>query len=301
MFNKTGGSILRPGTSEALSSVILIENCSDTATWSAQQRRKGLTIGFVPTMGALHEGHIALVKAARQRCGAVAASVFVNPLQFNNAEDLKHYPRQIEKDRRMLEEAGCDMVFAPTAEGIFADFQTRTYDLGELDLVLEGRSRPGHLQGVVNVVERLFHYVRPDVAFFGEKDRQQLAVIRHVARQQHWPEEIMGCPTLRAADGLALSSRNQRLSEQERAIAPVLFRSLQAIAAKAFHEPVEASLRAGSGVLASEPSVQLDYLSIAHPETLQPLSDWGDLQEAVALIAARIGSVRLIDNITLRR
>jgi len=271
------------------------------AAWSAAMRRESRTVGFVPTMGALHAGHLELVAEAKARCGAVCVSVFVNPLQFNNSEDLENYPRQLDQDRHLLEEAGCDMLFAPEAGSIYADHTPRTYDLGGLDEVLEGPSRPGHFQGVVNVVERLFHFVRPDAAFFGEKDRQQLAVIAHVARSLHWPERIIPCTTHRAEDGLALSSRNQRLSPTERAIAPVLYRSLRAVEDAAFRTTVADALAIGQGILVAEPAIRTEYLAISDPETLRPLDDWGDRQEAVALVAAWLGPVRLIDNITLRR
>ncbi len=264
-------------------------------------RREGRSIGFVPTMGALHEGHLALVARAKAEYDAVCASIFVNPLQFNDPEDLRQYPRQLEQDRRLLRNAGCDMLFAPKEGSIYEDHSIRTFHLGGLDDVLEGTSRPGHFQGVVNVVERLFHYVRPDAAYFGEKDRQQLAVIAHVARSLHWPERIVPCETLRAADGLALSSRNQRLNPEERAIAPVIHRSLRAMRDAAFRLTVEEVRTAGEGVLSTEPSVRLDYLAIADPLTLRTLENWGSRNEAVALIAAWLGPVRLIDNITLRR
>jgi len=264
-------------------------------------RREGSKVGFVPTMGALHEGHLALVQRARAECGAVCVSIFVNPLQFNNPEDLRHYPRQLEQDRRLLEGVGCDLLFAPDEVSIYQDHVPRTYDLGGLDEVLEGPSRPGHFQGVVNVVERLFHYVRPDMAYFGEKDRQQLAVIGHVASALRWPERIVPCETSRAADGLALSSRNQRLSPEERAIAPVIHRSLAAVRAVAFQLPVAEARMAGEKVLATQPDIRLDYLAIADPRSLRPLEDWGGREEAVALIAAWLGPVRLIDNVTLRR
>ena len=163
----------------------------EAASWGANARRQGRAIGFVPTMGALHEGHLALVARAKAECGAVCASVFVNPLQFNNPEDLRHYPRQLEQDRRLLADAGCDMLFAPGAESIYQDHSPRHYDLGGLDDVLEGPLRPGHFQGVVNVVERLFHYVRPDAAYFGLKDRQQLAVIPgHGPAPSPWPQSL---------------------------------------------------------------------------------------------------------------
>ena len=274
---------------------------SAIAEWSAKVRSQGQRVGFVPTMGALHEGHLDLVHRARKVCDRIVCSIFVTPLQFNNPNDLAHYPRQLDQDRRMLEEAGCDLLFAPEKEGIFADFTPRTYDLAPLDKVLEGPSRPGHFQGVVNVVERLFFYVRPNVALFGEKDRQQLAILKHAARKEHWPVQVEGHATIRAADGLALSSRNQRLSPAERVLAPVLYRSLMATNDLAFKASVADAQQAGLAVLATEPSVVLDYLAIAHPETLQPLADWDGLDEAVALIAAQVGPVRLIDNITLRR
>lgn len=252
-------------------------------------------------MGALHEGHLELVRHAREHADAVVASIFVNPLQFNDKKDLERYPRHPEDDRRMLKEVGCDMVFSPVAEELFHDFTPVDHELNELGTILEGASRPGHFQGVVNVVERLFHYVRPDIAVFGEKDRQQLAVIRHVTAHLRWPVQLIGHPIMRAEDGLALSSRNQRLSKEERETAPILYKALRAVQDAAFRSPVEDAVQAGMLVLAESPSVQLDYLQIAHPDTLQPLLNWSEAPEATALIAAQVGPVRLIDNITLRR
>jgi pantoate--beta-alanine ligase len=258
-------------------------------------------VGFVPTMGALHEGHLALVEEARRKCGAVAVSIFVNPLQFNDPKDLEKYPRRVEEDSAMLAEIRCDMVFVPTAEAVYRDHKTAKYDLGGLDQVLEGPSRPGHFQGVVNVVERLFHFVRPDLAFFGEKDRQQLAVISHCAKSLHWPEQIVACPTVRAADGLALSSRNMRLSPEERAEAPVIYQSLLAVKKEAAAgSSMEQARAAGLAVLKSQPSITLDYLEVVDERTLRPLIHKGDREHAIALIAAFLGPVRLIDNISLR-
>lgn len=271
------------------------------AEWSARARREGLSVGFVPTMGALHQGHLDLIARARQAHPRVVCSIFVNPLQFNNLEDLERYPRQLEQDRAMLQEADCDALFAPQAETLFADLQPHTYDLGGLDGHWEGPSRPGHFQGVVKVVERLFHFVRPDEAFFGEKDRQQLTLLRHIARQEHWPERIIACPTMRAVDGLALSSRNARLSPGERDQATILFKALTVAARMAFKHPVEEVDRAVKDALQAEPAVTLDYFGIADHDTLEPLKDWGDRDLAVALIAAQVGPVRLIDNITLIR
>lgn len=271
------------------------------AGWTAQARRNGHTIGFVPTMGALHEGHLDLVRRAKAAHAEVACSIFVNPLQFNNIEDLKHYPRQLDEDRALLHEAGCDVLFAPEKEAIFADFTPRTYDLGVLNDHWEGPSRPGHFQGVVNVVERLFHYVRPDEAFFGEKDRQQLALLRHIARQELWPVRVTPCPTVRAADGLALSSRNARLDAGQRREATILYKSLQRAAELAFRVPVATVEEAVRSILAQEPNVMLDYFGIADHDSLIPLQDWGEQDKAVALIAAQVGPVRLIDNLTLAR
>ncbi|MCO6481878.1 MAG: pantoate--beta-alanine ligase [Flavobacteriales bacterium] len=272
----------------------------EAAAWSARQRRRHKRVAFVPTMGALHEGHLSLVHEARRHGDVVAVSIFVNPLQFNDPKDLERYPRQPERDRDLLAGAGVDMLLLPEGDGLFRDFTPAVHDLGGLDLMLEGASRPGHFQGVVNVVERLFHYVRPDVALFGEKDRQQLAVIRHAARQQRWPVEIVGCPIVRAADGLALSSRNQRLSGAERRAAPALYRALCAIRDAAATHTAAQALEAGQRVLAEEPLVVPDYLTLAHPETLLPLPDW-DGRGAVALVAAQVGPVRLIDNMMIRR
>lgn len=252
-------------------------------------------------MGALHAGHIALVKAAREHCDKVVASVFVNPLQFNDQQDLVLYPRRPEEDRLMLREAGCDMLFMPKAEDLFNRFTPHEYELNGLDRVMEGASRPGHFQGVVNVVERLFHFVRPDMAFFGEKDRQQLAVINHVAAALHWPVHLIPHPIVRAGDGLALSSRNQRLSPEQRQLAPLLYQALLAVQKAAFNRSVEHAREAGLRVLAGADEVKLNYLTIARPDNLQPLTGWEGVEKAVAFIAAQVGPVRLIDNIELGR
>ncbi|HRH70626.1 MAG TPA: pantoate--beta-alanine ligase [Flavobacteriales bacterium] len=271
------------------------------AEWTAQARSTGASIGFVPTMGALHEGHLDLVHRANAACDRVVCSIFVNPLQFNNPEDLRLYPRQLDKDVELLRAAGCNALFAPGKEAIFSEFTPRTYDLGGLDDHWEGPSRPGHFQGVVNVVERLFHYVRPDRAFFGEKDRQQLTILRHIAREQRWPEAIIPCATVRSEDGLALSSRNARLDPTERDQATILYKALAVTAKEAFRSTVEATRQAALAKIAEEPAVTVDYFGIADIDTLVPLADWGTRSTAVALIAAQVGPVRLIDNITLLR
>ena len=252
-------------------------------------------------MGALHEGHLDLVYQANAVCDRVVCSIFVNPLQFNNPVDLRHYPRQLDKDAELLKDAGCSALFAPEKEAIFAAFTPRHYDLGGLDGYWEGPSRPGHFQGVVNAVERLFHYVRPDKTFFGEKDRQQLTILRHVARKYRWPEDLIPCATIRSADGLALSSRNTRLDATERIRATILYKALTVAAKEAFRSSVEATRQAALAKIAEEPAVTVDYFGIADVDTLEPLTDWGDRKAALALVAAQVGPVRLIDNLTLLR
>ena len=252
-------------------------------------------------MGALHAGHLTLLHRAAELADLVVCSVFVNPLQFDDKDDLANYPRQLEQDAELLGQAGCRALFAPAADDLYAGFFPRRYDLGGLDEVFEGASRPGHFQGVVNVVERLFHAVRPDLACFGEKDRQQLAVLQHVARHLHWPEVLVPCPIVREPDGLAMSSRNQRLGAQDRERATALYRALEAAAELAFRASVSETEKAARAVLESTPGVEPDYFAIADPRSLRPLSDWDGVEEAVALVAAQVGPVRLIDNRTLRR
>ena len=251
-------------------------------------------------MGALHAGHASLVGAALRTCDQVVVSIFVNPLQFNDPEDLARYPRQPRTDHELLEQVGCHALFMPSEKALFQGLGKRTFDLGGLDTHWEGPDRPGHFQGVVNVVERLFLYTRPDVAYFGEKDRQQLAIIRHVAKELHWPERIVGCPTLREPDGLAMSSRNMRLDPDERRSATLLHQALLAVETAARTSPPASAREAGLTVLAGDPLVHVDHLGIADALTLEPLVQWPAHGSAVVLLAARVGAVRLIDNLSLR-
>lgn len=271
------------------------------ALWSAQARRSGQGIGFVPTMGALHEGHLDLVRRAKALHAKVVCSIFVNPLQFNDLADLAAYPVRQAEDQALLRGVGCDALFAPKKDELFAGFKPKVFDLRGLDRFWEGPLRPGHFQGVVNVVQRLLEFVRPDAAYFGEKDRQQLRILQAVAEEEHWPERIVACPTVRSPDGLALSSRNLRLSDTERQSALSLHRSLTHLKSLAFREKVGAALQSAMKVLEADQLVIPEYLGVAHPGTLEPLDDWGGLQEAIGLVAARVGPVRLIDNLTLVR
>ncbi|TFU15259.1 pantoate--beta-alanine ligase [Thermus tengchongensis] len=254
-------------------------------------------VGFVPTMGYLHRGHLALVERARKENPFVVVSIFVNPLQFGPGEDYHRYPRDLERDQALLEEAGVDLLFAPSVEEMYpAGFATRVSVEGPLTALWEGEVRPGHFQGVATVVARLFLLVRPERAYFGEKDYQQLLVIRKMVRDMGFPLEVVGVPTVREEDGLALSSRNVYLSPETRGKANLLYRALSAMreVAQAGGSVAEA-LRAGEGVLAEVPEFRKDYLALVHPETLLPLSDW--VPGARGIAAGRFPEVRLIDNL----
>jgi len=256
-------------------------------------------LGLVPTMGALHEGHLSLVRAAKAQCDAAAVSIFVNPTQFSPTEDLAKYPRQFDQDCRLLEKEGVDILFAPPVEEIYPCGAVTWVLVEGLSEKLDGRSRPGHFQGVTTIVAKLFHIIEPVVAFFGQKDAAQLAVIRRMVRDLNFPVEIVACPIVRESDGLAMSSRNAYLNREERARALVLPRSLQE-ARQRFQagERIAAKLiSAGKEILAREPQVRLDYLEIVDPDTLEPVERIS--QETLVAVAAYVGSTRLIDNIVL--
>jgi pantoate--beta-alanine ligase len=258
------------------------------------------SLGFVPTMGYLHEGHLELVRHARVANGIVAVSIFVNPTQFGHDEDLLSYPRDVERDQALLEKAGCDLLFYPAVEEMYPPGALDTYVVpGSVAAVLEGASRPGHFRGVATVVGKLFNIVQPERAYFGQKDGQQLAVIRRMVRNLDFPVEIIAVPTVREPDGLAMSSRNTYLSPDERSAATVLYRAL--MRAQELHLKGEQDakvLRAAVfDVLASECLAAADYVSIADPDTLEEL-DWVD-SDAMVSLAVRIGRTRLIDNVLL--
>ncbi|BDG17274.1 pantoate--beta-alanine ligase [Thermus brockianus] len=254
-------------------------------------------VGFVPTMGYLHAGHLALVERARAENPFVAVSIFVNPLQFGPGEDYHRYPRDLERDQALLREAGVDLLFAPSVEEMYPKgFSTRVQVEGPLTALWEGEVRPGHFQGVATVVARLFLLVGPGRAYFGEKDYQQLLVIRKMVRDLGFPIEVVGVPTVREEDGLALSSRNVYLSPETRKKATVLYRALSAMREVAQGGgSVAEALRAGEAVLAEVPEFKKDYLALVHPETLLPLSDW--VKGARGIVAGRFPEVRLIDNL----
>jgi pantoate--beta-alanine ligase len=266
---------------------------------SRSLRRAGKRLGLVPTMGALHEGHFSLVRAARTACGVVAVSIFVNPTQFGPNEDLAKYPRPFERDREMLEREGVEMVFAPTVEEMYPAGAVTWVTVEELSGKLDGRSRPGHFRGVTTVVAKLFHVVEPDAAFFGQKDAAQLAVIRRMVRDLNFSVEIVACPIVREADGLAMSSRNAFLDAKQRKEALVLHRSLGRVEelARSGERDAAKLVAAGQAEMASEKSVRLDYFEIVDGETLDPVKDVS--ASALVAVAAYVGTTRLIDNVVL--
>jgi pantoate--beta-alanine ligase len=267
------------------------------ACGDARASRKRL--GLVPTMGALHEGHLSLVRAARAQCDAVAVSIFVNPTQFGPAEDLSKYPRQFARDRGLLEKEGVEILFAPPVEEIYPGGAVTWVLVEGLSEKLDGRSRPGHFRGVTTIVAKLFHIFEPEAAFFGQKDAAQLAVIRRMVEDLNFPVEIVACPIVREADGVAMSSRNTYLNREERSRALVLQRSLQE-ARQQFNagERIAAKLiAAAKEVIAREPQVTLDYFEIVDPDTLDPVERIS--QKMLVAVAAYVGSTRLIDNLVL--
>lgn len=257
-------------------------------------------IGFVPTMGALHAGHRSLVERARRECSTVVVSVFVNPTQFNDKTDLKNYPRTPEADLRLLEEVGADYVFMPSVEEVYPEPDTRTFDFGMIDKVMEGATRPGHFNGVAQVVSRLFDLVKPAKAYFGEKDFQQIAVIREMVRQLRIPVEIIPCPIVRGEDGLALSSRNTLLDTDHRTAAPYIYKVLKAAVEKS-HQTTPDQLAAWvTAQVESNPLLKVIYFQVVDAATMQQVRTWEESPAIQGCIAVQAGDIRLIDNIKLR-
>ena len=250
-------------------------------------------------MGALHEGHLSLVRAAKAQCDAVAVSIFVNPTQFGPAEDLAKYPRPFDRDCRLLEKESVEILFAPAVEEIYSNSEVTWVLVEGLSEKLDGRSRPGHFRGVATVVSKLFHILEPNTAFFGQKDAAQLAVIRRMVRDLNFPVEIVACPIVREPDGLALSSRNAYLNPEERVRALVLQRSLQRVRQEfqAGERTAAKLIAAAMEVFACVPQVALDYFEVVNPETLDPVEQVS--QETLVAVAAYVGSTRLIDNTVL--
>lgn len=262
-------------------------------------RNAGQTIGLVPTMGALHAGHLSLMERSCRDNDITVASIFVNPTQFNNATDLKTYPRTEEKDCALLEKAGVDYAFVPSVEEIYPEPDTRVFDLGEVAEVMEGAMRPGHFNGVAQIVSRLFSYVNPTRAYFGEKDFQQIAVIRRMAQLEGFDFEIIACPIVREADGLALSSRNVRLTPEQGQIAPAIHRTLARSLDMTRDKSVGEVKQWVKEEIDRQPFMTTEYYEIVNPLTMQPTDSWMTPDgPAVGCVTVYCGDVRLIDNIT---
>lgn len=265
-------------------------------------RAKGQTVGLVPTMGALHIGHLSLVKRACEECDFVVVSVFVNPTQFNNPEDLRTYPRTLDADIALLSEnTGANVVFAPTVEEVYPEPDTRQFAFGPIAEVMEGEHRPGHFNGVAQIVSKLFMFVEPDKAYFGEKDFQQLAIIRKMVKDMDFKIQIVGCPIVRYMDGLAVSSRNALLQEDERAIAPIIQATLRRSVEEMQYKMTPAEVIAWvTKTLNGIEHLEVEYYSIVDGLTLQPILNWEDTEYVVGCITCYCGKVRLIDNITYK-
>ncbi len=265
-----------------------------------EQRLSGKSIGLVPTMGALHEGHIALLRASQQENDITVSTIFVNPTQFNNAGDLSRYPRTPDKDTRLLEEVRCDILFIPETGEVYPAEATIKIDFGTLDKVMEGHFRPGHFSGVALIVSKLFHIIEPHRAYFGQKDWQQFAIIQQLVDELNFPVELRSIPTLREGDGLALSSRNQRLDPESRRTATIFYRALRHARDLLLQDmDIPAVKEAVAQMIAEQPAAQLEYFEIADKKNLKALKSVEAANDVILCIAGYVGGVRLIDNLLM--
>ena len=270
---------------------------------AARKLLEDKTVGFVPTMGALHEGHASLIRRAVSECGAVVVSDFVNPTQFNNKTDFETYPRRLEDDAAFVAPLGVSVLFVPAVEEMYpegTDYDKRVFDLGGLDMYGEGPRRPGHFNGMAQVVTRLFDIVRPDRAYFGEKDFQQLAIVEYFVRALGYDIEIVRCPIARGADGLALSSRNKLLSPEQREAAPHIYRSILKARDMVGRMPVAEAIKEVVSLIDADSRLRTEYVEIINSLTLRPVTDWNEAEHLRLTCAVYAGQVRLIDNIELR-
>lgn len=280
--------------------MFIFKTVEDVRDCLRKHREMGGGIGFIPTMGALHQGHLSLIRAAQQEKMVTVCSIFVNPTQFNNPADLEKYPRTIEEDIKMLTEAGCDVLFLPDEKEIYPKGKTITepYDLGQLDTVLEGAYRPGHFQGVAQVVDRLLQVVAPDKLYLGQKDFQQCAVLKKLIAGKHPATQLEVVPTMREADGLAMSSRNRRLTEPQRNIAGLIYQCLISIQTKKGVQAFSIVQKECVDILTRK-GFRPEYIELVDADTLELLPDYDLSRKMIALIAAYIGDIRLIDNLEL--
>ena len=275
----------------------IVNSIQELKRYLAEERQHNRKIGFVPTMGALHNGHLSLVKRCVEENDVCVVSIFVNPTQFNDKNDLATYPRTLDNDCSLLEPAGCNYVFAPAEAEMYPEPDTRTFDFGTVSAVMEGARRPGHFNGVAQIVSKLFYAVEPDNAYFGEKDFQHIAVIRAMVKQLNIPVKINACPILREADGLALSSRNVRLTPEQRQKAPLIARTLKESTNFAAGKSVQEVIDYVVNTINADPVMRVEYYEIVDGYTMESIKNWSDTTYPVGCITVYCGDVRLIDNI----
>lgn len=277
----------------------ILETIKDTSAHLQEIRNGNISIGFIPTMGALHQGHLSLIKEAKKENGYVTCSIFVNPIQFNNKNDLQVYPRDINRDIKLLESAGCDFLFHPSETEMYPEPVNVVFDFGNLDKVMEGMFRPGHFNGVAVVVKKLFEILKPDRAYFGLKDYQQLVIIHKVVNDFKLPVEIVPCSTVREEDGLAMSSRNQLLSKTDRLQAAMIYEALKMVKIQSGYSTINEIKYFIEQLFRKTKNTKLEYFEIVDMFTLKPLTTWAQSSNVIACIAVYVGNVRLIDNIIL--
>ncbi|MCC9136668.1 pantoate--beta-alanine ligase [Pontibacter silvestris] len=275
----------------------IIEQVSTIRQTVQELRCKGKRIGLVPTMGALHEGHLQLLRTSVQENDITICSIFVNPTQFNNPDDYKLYPRMLEQDIALLKTVGCDYLFAPTAQEVYPQQQYLQFSFGKLEAVMEGEHRPGHFNGVATIVGKLFNFVQPHKAYFGQKDLQQVAIVRQLVHGLSFDLELVCYPIIREEDGLAMSSRNKRLNEKQRMLAPNLYKALQLAQSQLQAKPLQQIKEEVAAFLEPLEEVELEYFEFADSYTMQPVQSLQEGQELALCIAAYVGPVRLIDNL----
>ncbi|MFV0377159.1 MAG: pantoate--beta-alanine ligase [Mangrovibacterium sp.] len=279
--------------------MLVIKEIKDLQALISNQRTEGKRIGFVPTMGALHEGHISLVDEAGRQTDFVVVSIFVNPTQFNDANDLAKYPKTLEADTKMLAKTACQVIFAPEVATMYPKPDTRQFSFGRLEQVMEGQFRPGHFNGVAQIVSKLFDVVKPDKAFFGQKDFQQLVIVKAMVKQLNLPVEIVPCPIIREASGLARSSRNERLSPEQRSHAAVIYQTLLEAKNNAGKVSVEGMKRQVTEQINANPYLKIEYVDVVDDIELKQIKNWDEPVNKVLCIAVFCGEVRLIDNLLI--
>jgi pantoate--beta-alanine ligase len=279
--------------------MLIFKKISQLQGYLTQIRARGKNVGFVPTMGALHKGHLSLIEASKKSCDYTICSIFVNPTQFNDKADLERYPRMPEQDAKLLESVYCDALFMPDVAEVYKNNETAHFDFGYLDNILEGEHRPGHFSGVAQIVKRLFEIVKPDVAFFGEKDYQQAMIVKALVKQMNSPIQVVTCPTLREFDGLAMSSRNALLQGEERASAGIVPKIMQKARQIALSSGINEAKAFVQKEIASNKLMKLEYYEICEADSLKILSELKPATKAVALIALYVGKIRLIDNLEI--